>query len=106
MRNRILKSNQDETVALLNKLTEAISYKYKGDAAAPNITISKIPHGYYCSVVRYIKGTGIKGGGKVVVCKTEASTLESALEAVVDEFLNTVGKQTDPIQELSSFINR
>jgi hypothetical protein len=86
---------------LIDKLTNAISFKFKEDATSPNLTISKLRHGYYCSVVRYAKGTPAPKN-KVVVCKAESDTLEGAVKGVVGEFLKVAKPQPDPLQELDS----
>lgn len=88
---------------LIDKLTVAISFKFKEDATSPNLTISKLRHGYYCSVVRYAKGTPAPKN-KVVVCKAEADTLEGAVKAVVGEFLKAAKVQPDPVQELDNLV--
>ena len=86
---------------LIDKLTTAISFKFKEDATSPNLTISKLRHGYYCSVVRYAKGSpAVKN--KIVVCKASANTLEAAIVGVVDEFLKVAKPQPDPLQELDT----
>jgi len=62
---------------LIDKLTNAVSFKFKDDATSPNLTISKLRTGYYCSVVRYSKqGAAQK---KVVVCKAMQSRVWSPL---------------------------
>lgn len=85
---------------LIDKLATAISFKFKEDATSPNLTISKLRHGYYCSVVRYTKGAAPKN--KIVVCKAESDTLEGAVKGVVGEFLKVAKPQPDPLQELDS----
>jgi hypothetical protein len=85
---------------LIDKLATAISFKFKEDATSPNLTISKLRHGYYCSVVRYTKGSAPKN--KIVVCKAESDTLEGAVKGVVGEFLKVAKPQPDPLQELDS----
>jgi hypothetical protein len=85
---------------LIDKLTSAVSFKFKDDATSPNLTISKLRHGYYCSVVRYAKGSS--GQKKVVVCKAEASNLEDAVKEVVGAFIKVANPQPDPLQELDT----
>lgn len=87
------------TQELIDKLTNAISFKFKEDATSPNLTISRLRHGYYCSVVRYTKGAAPKG--KVVVCKAEADTLDNALKGVTVAFLKVAAPQADPLQQLA-----
>jgi hypothetical protein len=91
----------DTTEQLIDKLTNAVSFKFKEDATSPNLTISRLRKGYYCSVVRYTKGAAPKN--KVVVCKAEADTLASAVEKVAVAFLKVANPQPDPLQELANF---
>ena len=87
----------DTTEQLIDTLTNAISYKFKEDGTRPNLTISKLRKGYYCSVVRY----PVAKKGKVVVCKAEAATLDEALKGVTVAFLVFADHQPDPIQRLA-----
>ena len=89
---------------LIDKLTNAVSFKFKEDATSPGVTISKLRHGYYCSVVRYAKN-GITGQKKIVVCKSEASSLEDAVKNVVGAFLKVATPVLDPLQELDRLAN-
>ena len=86
---------------LLDKLTKAVSYKFKEDGTSPNITISKLRKGYYCSVVRYPKGSSTKS--KVVVCKAHEPTLQAAVLVVADQFLKLAQVELNPVQELEKF---
>ena len=86
----------DTTQNLIDKLTNAISFKFKEDGTRPNLTISKLRKGYYCSVVRFPAAKK----GKVVVCNAEAATLDEALKGVTVAFLVFADHQPDPIQEL------
>lgn len=88
---------------LIDKLTNAVSFKFKDDATSPNVTISKLRNGYYCSVVRYSKSGAIQK--KVVVCKATADSLEDAVKTVVTEFLKVAQPQPDPLQELHRIAN-
>lgn len=93
-----------DTLELINKLTSAVSYKYKDDATSPNLTISKLRNGhYYCSVVRYAKSGGSQK--KQVVCKSETPLLEDAVKNVVNAFLKVAQPQPDPLQELDKLAN-
>jgi hypothetical protein len=92
-----------DVTQLIDKLTNAVSFKFKDDATSPNLTISKLRHGYYCSVVRYSKNGAIQK--KVVVCKATASNLEDAVKTVVTEFLKVAQPQPDPLQELDKLAN-
>jgi len=91
----------DNTQELIDKLTSAISFKFKDDATSPGLTISRLRHGYYCSVIRY---TGAVAKGKVVVCKMKADSLEEALQGVAQEFLTIANVQRDPLQELGDMV--
>ena len=95
----------DNTQELINKLTNAISFKFKEDGTSPNLTISRLRHGYYCSVVRYPKGPPTLKN-KVVVCKAEGSDLDSALKGVTTAFLKVANPQPDPVQELAALANK
>ena len=92
----------DNTQQLIDKLTNAISFKFKEDAVSPGLTISRLRRGYYCSVVRYPKGAATTKN-KVVVCKSEAADLDSAIKAVAVAFLVAADHRPDPIQELAEF---
>lgn len=91
-----------DVIQLIDKLTSAVSFKFKDDGTSPNLTVSKLKHGYYCSVVRYPNGSGNK---KVIVCKAEASSLEDAVKGVVGAFLQIAQPQPDPLQELKTLAN-
>lgn len=84
---------------LIDKLTKAISYKYREDKTSPNLTISVLKEGYYCSIVRY---KGPFNDTKEVVCKATRHTLPEALKDVTNQFLNIAFTPMDPIQELHS----
>ncbi len=93
-----------DVTQLIDKLTNAVSFKFKDDATSPNVTISKLRHGYYCSVVRYTKGSAPKG--KIVVCKASSDTLEGAVRGVVGEFLKVAKPELDPLQELDNLASK
>ena len=90
-----------DTQCLIDKITSAISFKFKEDTTAPNLTISRLKNGYYCSVIRF---TGSFARGKEVVCKVRANNLDDALKAIAKEFLSTANHQKDPLQELSELV--
>jgi hypothetical protein len=94
----------DNTQELIDKLTTAISFKFKEDGTSPNLTISRLRKGYYCSVVRYAKGAAPKN--KVVVCSATADTLATAVEKVAIAFLKVADPQPDPLQELASQVKQ
>lgn len=86
---------------VIDKLTNAISYKFKDDGTSPGLTISRLKQGqYYCSVVRYPSGAASKKN-KVVVCKAEASTLEDAVKGVAVAFLVHADYKPNPIEALA-----
>jgi len=90
-----------DTQVLIDKLTSAISYKFKDDQTAPGLTISKLKHGYYCSVVRY---NGPIAQGKIVVCKARADNLTDALKAVAQDFLAQSNQPKNPVDELGDLV--
>ena len=90
-----------DTQVLIDKLTKAISHKYREDKTAPGLTVSAPKKGYYCSVVRY---DGTFGAGKVVVCKAKSDTLNGALQDVASKFLSLAEQPKDPVQELSDLV--
>jgi len=86
---------------VIDKLTNAISYKFKDDGTSPGLTISRLKQGqYYCSVIRYPSG-GSSLKHKVVVCKAEAGTLDAAVKAVAQAFLIHADHKPNPIEELA-----
>lgn len=91
------------TQNLIDKLTNAISFSFKEDTTAPNLTISKLKNEYYCSVVRY-KNAFAKG--KVVVCSARCPSLDEALDMVANSFLKIVSVKKDPVQELNDMVNQ
>lgn len=94
----------DNMQELIDKLTNAISYKFKEDGTSPGLTISRLRHGYYCSVVRYPKGGAASLKNKVIVCKAEGDTLDSALKSVATQFVTVAKANRDPLQELSDIV--
>lgn len=90
-----------DTQILLNKLTQAVTFKFKEDKTAPGITLSCLKKGFYCSVVRY---DGAFAKGKQVVCSARGDTLEQAIQAVAKEFVTSVKAQPDPLQELDILV--
>ena len=85
------------TEVLIDKLTKAISYRYRDDKTAPGLTVSSLKKGYYCSVVRY---EGAFAKDKIIVCKAKADSLADALKDLTNQFLNTQTVPVDPIQDL------
>ena len=92
-----------DTSILLDKLTKAVSFKFKEDKTAPGITISLLKKGYYCSVVRY---DGAFAKGKQVVCSARADSLHGALQDTAKLFLTTAKVAPDPLQELDSQLRK
>lgn len=89
---------------LIDKLTTAVSFKFKEDGTSPNVTISKLRNGhYYCSVVRFSKSGGTQK--KVVVCKAETAKLEDSVKSVVAAFLKIAQPELNPLQELDKLAN-
>jgi len=86
--------NTDE---LMNKLTKAVSFKFKEDKTAPGVTVSCLKKGYYCSVVRY---SGAFAKGKQVVCHARADDLTTALKALAVAFIAKADQPKNPVQEL------
>lgn len=93
-----------DTLELIDKLADAVSFKFKEDATSPNVTISRLKNGhYYCSVVRFAKNGGVQK--KVVVCKAETTKLEDSVKSVVASFLKIAAPQPDPLQKLDRLAN-
>lgn len=88
------------TEQLIDKLTKAISFKFKEDKTAPGLTIAALKKGYYCSVVRY---NGAFAKDKIVFCSSKGDTMEAAIKEVATQFLK-VSKVKDPIQELDDLV--
>ena len=97
----IEEDTMNNTQALLDKLTKAISFTYAGDQTAPGLTVSALKKGYYCSVVRY---DGAFGAGKTVVCKAKSDTLDGAIQEVAKQFLKLSSAPKNPVQELGDLV--
>lgn len=91
------------TEQLVDKLTKAISFKFKEDKTAPGLTVASLKRGFYCSVIRY---GGAFGRDKKVVCNAKADTLDAALQAVATKFLSLDVGPKDPVQELSELVKK
>jgi hypothetical protein len=89
------------TDQLMDKLTSAVSYKYKDDKTAPGVTVARLKTGYYCSVVRY---DGAFARDKKVVCNARGDNLTSALSNLATTFLSMSSTPMDPIQELALLV--
>ena len=88
-------------VQLIDKLTQAITYRFRDDKTSPGLVVSALKKGYYCSVVRYSEAFA---KGKVVVCKAKADSLTTALTSLAGRFLDMTPVPMDPIQELRSAV--
>jgi hypothetical protein len=84
-------------VQLIDKLTQAITYRFRDDKTSPGLVVSALKKGYYCSVVRYSEAFA---KGKVVVCKAKSDSLTGALTSLAGRFLDMAPVPMDPIQEL------
>lgn len=93
----------NNTEQLMDKLTNAVSFKFKEDKTAPSIVTSRLKKGYYCSVVRY---GGPFARDKKVVCNARGNDLSSTLKELANKFLalNTLPK--DPVQELDELVRK
>jgi len=90
-----------DTDQLLNKLTNAVSYRFNEDKTSPGVTVSRLKSGYYCSVVRY---EGAFGKDKQVVCKARGDSLSSALELLARSFVAMSNQPKNPVQELEELV--
>lgn len=90
-----------DTEQLLDKLTQAVSFKYKEDKTAPSVIVSKLKTGYYCSVVRY---NGSFAKEKQLICSARGESLPKTLTDLASTFISVTDRPKDPIQELASLI--
>lgn len=93
-------SNTDQ---LMDKLTKAVSFKFREDKTAPGVTISALKKGYYCSVVRY---SGAFAKGKQVVCHARGDDLPTALKSLANTFVAVSAQPKDPVQELGDLVSQ
>lgn len=99
-------TNENYVGDLVVKLANAVSFKYKEDKTCPGVTVSRLKNGdYYCSIVRY---DGPFAKEKVLVAKSRAEDLQSALVSVSQTFLNKCeeDKKKDPLEELSDVFSK
>jgi hypothetical protein len=89
------------TDQLVDKLTKAISFKYKEDKTVPGLTVAALKNGFYCSVVRY---GGAFGRDKKVICSAKADTLDKVLKGVATKFLSLNDMPKNPVQELGDLV--
>lgn len=94
-----------DTDTLIDKLTEAATFRFKEDKTCPGVTISKIKNnkGYYCSIVRY---DGAFAKGKEVICKVRAQKLSEALLSLAQKFVSLSVTPKDPVQQLSDELSK
>lgn len=91
----------DQTANLLDKLTQAVSFKYPGKVA-PGVLISHLPNKqYYVSILQY----GSNHMDKKVMHSAKHESLEHALKTVTQEFLRKNRPQTNPVEELVKVAN-
>lgn len=90
------------TEQLMDKLTNAVSFKFKEDKTAPGVTVSRLKKGYYCSVVRY---SGAFAKGKQVVCHARGDDLHTAIKTLATSFVAMTAQPADPVQELSTLLH-
>ena len=88
---------------IMDKLTEAVSFRFKDDKTAPGVTISKLKKGYYCSVVRY---GGAFAKDKEVVCNARGDSLSVALKTLASTFVSMNVQPRNPIQELGDLVQK
>jgi hypothetical protein len=89
---------------LLSGLSKAVSYTFRKDGTRPGVLVSTLRDGsVYASVVRYGSGDGFKNG-KLVVCKVNASDVETAIKSLSDEFLKIAQPDPNPIDVLRTLV--
>jgi hypothetical protein len=87
---------------LIDKITSAILFKYKGDPSNPSLLISKLDNGhYYCSIVRYDEKYG---RGKRVMSSASNLHLATALKEVAKKNLSE-DQTVTPVKELEKFLD-
>lgn len=89
------------TDQLMDKLTSAVSYKFREDKTSPSVVVSKLKKGYYCSVVRY--GSAF-AKDKKVVCNARGNDLGSTLKELAAKFLVVAAEPKNPVQELDELV--
>lgn len=91
---------------LLKKLSKAVSYTFRKDGTCPGVLVSTLKDGtIYASIVRYGSGDGFKNG-KMVVCKSVASDVETAISSLSDQFLDGIVVELNPIEALRQIRNK
>lgn len=89
------------TDQLMEKLTNAVSYKFREDKTAPGIVVSQLKKGFYCSVVRY---GGAFAKDKKVVCNARGVDLRTTLKELATKFLVVAAEPKNPVQELGELV--
>ncbi len=100
---KTINTTQITTDHLMDKLTKAVSFRFKEDKTAPGVTVSALKRGYYCSVVRY---GGAFAKDKHVVCKAQGADLSSALKELANKFVALSVQPKDPVQELGDLVRQ
>ena len=91
---------------LLQSLSKAVSYTFRKDGTSPGVLVSTLKDGsVYASIVRYGAGVGFKSGKKVV-CKCNASDVETALKSLTDEFLKVAQPEPNPLDKLRELVGK
>lgn len=88
---------------LMDKLTDAVAFKFKDDKTAPGVTVSRLKKGYYCSVVRY---GGAFARDKQVVCHVRGDDLPTALTSLAKTFVSMNAQPKNPVQELQDELSK
>ena len=96
-----LNNSSNDVDQLVEKITKAISFKYKEDKTVPGLTVAYLKNGFYCSIIRY---NGAFAKDKLVVCHARAATLELCLKDLSETFLALPSSLKDPVQELKDFL--
>lgn len=91
------------TDTLMDKLTKAVSFKFREDKTAPGIVVSALKKGYYCSVVRYSQAFA---KGKQVVCNARGEDLRGTLKDLATKFVSLTDRPKDPVQELGDLVKK
>jgi hypothetical protein len=89
------------TDQLIDKLTQAVTYKFRDDKTSPGVVVSALKKGYYCSVVRY---GGAFAKDKKVVCNSRGTTLQEALKDLATKFVALAVEPKNPVQELDDLV--
>ena len=91
---------------LLKKLSKAVSYTFRKDGTCPGVLVSTLKDGsIYASVVRYGSGDGFKNG-KMVVCKSVAPDIDTAISNLSDQFLDGFTVEPNPVEALRQIRNK